>query len=214
MVNSGLRGHGRRQSECCIGNGGAFDVAAAHRLAATQHAPFCRQARTAIVSIATSASSGSGASAVGVFPAGGATARMTLPALLLRTDTASLLDPERAPVALAAIDDAVSAGATGILLEEGGLAAAAAAAAASGAGALYDAGLKLKAALRGRAALLLLDRLDVAAAVGADGVVLSPGGAHGYHHARIASGQGISQSCSCLLLWQSQAAWHTHARTP
>jgi hypothetical protein len=41
---------------------------------------------------------------------------------------------------------------------------------------LYEAAVKVKELLRERAALLLLDRLDIAAAVGAEGVVLSPTG--------------------------------------
>lgn len=44
------------------------------------------------------------------------------------------------------------------------------------AAALYEAAVKVKELLRERAALLLLDRLDIAAAVGAEGVVLSPTG--------------------------------------
>lgn len=46
-----------------------------------------------------------------------------------------------------------------------------------GAAGLYSAAVTLKGLLRGRAALLLLDRTDIATAVEADGVVLSPAGA-------------------------------------
>lgn len=65
----------------------------------------------------------------------------------------------------AEINDAITAGATAVLLDGSDNAAA-----------LYEAAVKVKELLRQRAALLLLDRLDIAAAVGAEGVVLSPTG--------------------------------------
>jgi hypothetical protein len=106
------------------------------------------------------------AAGVGIFPAGQRQARMELPALLVFLQAGALLDAELAPQLLDQINDAVTAGATAVVLDGSDSAAA-----------LYEAAVKLKELLRGRAALLLLDRLDIAAAVGAEGVVLSPTGA-------------------------------------
>lgn len=91
---------------------------------------------------------------------------MELPALLVFLQAGSLLDAELAPQLLDQVNDAVTAGATAVVLDGSDSAAA-----------LYEAAVKLKELLRERAALLLLDRLDIAAAVGAEGVVLSPTGA-------------------------------------
>ncbi len=68
-----------------------------------------------------------------------------------------------------AINAAVTAGATAIVLGD----------ARASAAALYEAAVKLKELLRDRAALLLVDRTDIATAVKAEGVLLSDAGAHG-----------------------------------
>lgn len=99
----------------------------------------------------------------GVFPAGQKQARVVLPALLLELSASELLD---SPSAAATVDQAVAAGATAVVLSEG----------SAGAAALYDAACKLKDLLRGRAALLLADRADIATAVAAEGVVLGEAG--------------------------------------
>jgi hypothetical protein len=114
-----------------------------------------------------SSSGGAAASAtggVGMFPAGQKQARMELPALLVTIQASSLLEAG-GEAAAAAVNDAVTAGATAVVLDGSDNAAA-----------LYEAAVKVKELLRERAALLLLDRLDIAAAVGAEGVVLSPTG--------------------------------------
>lgn len=90
---------------------------------------------------------------------------MDLPALLITLQAGSLLEPAQAEQLAEAINDAITAGATAVLLDGSDNAAA-----------LYEAAVKVKELLRERAALLLLDRLDIAAAVGAEGVVLSPTG--------------------------------------
>ncbi|KAF8065743.1 hypothetical protein HT031_002803 [Scenedesmus sp. PABB004] len=105
------------------------------------------------------------AGSVGVFPAGQRAARMELPALLVTVQAGLLLDTATAAPLLAAVNDAVTAGATAVVLDG-----------SESASALYDAAVKLKELLRERAPLLLLDRLDIASAVGAEGVVLSPAG--------------------------------------
>lgn len=90
---------------------------------------------------------------------------MELPALLVLVQAGVLLDPNSSEQLLEQINDAVTAGATAVVLDGGDNAAA-----------LYEAAVKLKELLRERAALLLLDRLDIAGAVGAEGVVLSSTG--------------------------------------
>jgi thiamine monophosphate synthase len=70
--------------------------------------------------------------------------------------------------ALNALSAAVKAGATGVVLSE--------AAPGAGSSRLYDAAVKLKELLSGRAALLVADRLDIAQAAEANGVLLSDTG--------------------------------------
>lgn len=106
-----------------------------------------------------------------MFPAGQKQARMDLPALLVTVQAGALLEAEQSEQLTAEINDAITAGATAVLLDGSDNAAA-----------LYEAAVKVKELLRQRAALLLLDRLDIAAAVGAEGVVLSPTGQ--YHVVR------------------------------
>jgi len=65
------------------------------------------------------------------------------------------------------ISAAVSAGATGVILTEGK---------AASSNIMYEAAVKLKAVLRDRAALLLVDRTDLAIAAEADGVLLTQQG--------------------------------------
>lgn len=62
---------------------------------------------------------------------------------------------------------AVRAGATGVLLSEGS---------GGGASALYEAAVKLKSLVSGRAVLLVVDRVDIAQAAEADGVMLTESG--------------------------------------
>lgn len=90
---------------------------------------------------------------------------MDLPALLVTIQAGALLESQQAEQVAADINDAITSGATAVLLDGSDNAAA-----------LYEAAVKVKELLRERAALLLLDRLDIAAAVGAEGVVLSPTG--------------------------------------
>jgi hypothetical protein len=107
------------------------------------------------------------AAGVGIFPAGGKQARVDLPALMVEADAAAF--EKNSEALLADVNAAVTAGATAVVLGVGS-------GGGGGAAALYEAAVALKALLRGRAALLLLDRTDIATAVEADGVVLSPAG--------------------------------------
>jgi thiamine monophosphate synthase/GTP-binding protein EngB required for normal cell division len=86
-------------------------------------------------------------------------ASVAVPALLVT------LGADKVDVSAAALEAAVAAGATAVLVSE----------AAGGAGQLYDAVCTVRAALRGRATLLVAERADIAAAAEADGVVLSRG---------------------------------------
>ncbi len=92
-------------------------------------------------------------------PAGG---RLALPALCLVTDR-KLCGEERLAGVVAA---AVAGGATMVQLREKDL----------GARELYDLGLRLRPLLAGRALFVVNDRLDVALALGADGVQLGAAG--------------------------------------
>ncbi|PRW59965.1 putative transmembrane GTPase FZO- chloroplastic isoform A [Chlorella sorokiniana] len=115
------------------------------------------------------AASGSGsgsAGGVGLFPAGKRQARVQLPALMLAVDAADVLDPKQQASALDDISAAVAGGATAVVLRQGG----------EGSGELYEAAVRLKELLRGRAALLVADRTDIVDVVGADGALLSPDG--------------------------------------
>lgn len=89
---------------------------------------------------------------------------MVLPALMLQVEASDVLE---SPTLNDALAKALTAGATGVLLAEGR---------GAGASALYEAAVKLKALLRGRAALLVFDRIDIAQAADADGVLLTPQG--------------------------------------
>ncbi|GAQ81535.1 Dynamin subfamily FZL [Klebsormidium nitens] len=69
------------------------------------------------------------------------------------------------------VDEACAGGATMVLLTEEGDAAG-----GGGGGALYEAACVLQRVIRGRAQLLIAERADIAAAAGADGVLLSAQG--------------------------------------
>jgi small GTP-binding protein len=96
-----------------------------------------------------------------LLPAGKRQIRVQLPALFLEVTAADV------EAQLADIRHAIAGGATAVVLCEspGG-----------GAAQLYEAAIALKEALRGRAMLLLLDRTDIADAVGAEGTLLSASG--------------------------------------
>lgn len=95
---------------------------------------------------------------------------MRLPGLVLRVTLESLQTEETKNTVLEEINTAVTGGATMIILEAGGDGG-------FGSAKLYDAGCMLKTMLRGRAELLVAERVDIAAASGADGVLLSDEGA-------------------------------------
>ena len=128
---------------------------------------------TALVTTARQSSqeAGSGASGgVGLFPAGKRQARVQLPALMLAVTAADVLDPAQAGGALEALSAAVAGGATAVVLAQG------ADGGGSGGAELYEAAVRLKELLRGRAVLLIADRTDIVDAAGADGALLTGAG--------------------------------------
>ena len=89
----------------------------------------------------------------------------------MQVDARDVLDD---PATLLAVGEAVSAGATAVVLREGGSSVSrTGGGGGGGATQLYEAACALREALRGRAALLLVDRTDVAMAAEADGVLLT-----------------------------------------
>eukprot|EP00271_Cylindrocystis_brebissonii_P003813 TRINITY_DN15057_c0_g1_i1.p1 TRINITY_DN15057_c0_g1~~TRINITY_DN15057_c0_g1_i1.p1 ORF type:complete len:1020 (+),score=205.09 TRINITY_DN15057_c0_g1_i1:210-3269(+) len=109
---------------------------------------------------------------LGTFRAGQKRAEVKVPSLLLTLscdEAGRALEGETQPL-LAALDSAVAGGATLVLLRNAGNGEG------QGAGQLFEVACSLKALLRGRAQLLVADRADIAAAAGADGVLLSDQG--------------------------------------
>ncbi|KAJ9519855.1 hypothetical protein QJQ45_014579 [Haematococcus lacustris] len=117
-----------------------------------------KREQQAHVAGATPASQG----AISLFPAGSRQAQVALPALFLQVDSQQVMD---SPEFCDAIVQSVSAGATGVVLNE--------APGTDASSSLYEATVKLKELLRGRAALLLVDRMDITQAAEADGVLLT-----------------------------------------
>ncbi|CAG9463676.1 unnamed protein product [Pedinophyceae sp. YPF-701] len=99
----------------------------------------------------------------GLFPAGRKQIKVELPSLALRVDAGRALSD---PAYCDAVSDAVRGGANLVLLFD-------ASGSAGGGRSLYQAAVKVKDLVRGRAPLLLLDRPDLASAAGADGVLLT-----------------------------------------
>ncbi len=110
---------------------------------------------------------------MGLFPGGFRRAEVRIPGLVLRVMAEGVQDGESCREFLESIvNAAVVGGVTMVILEAGGGDEQAAAGGAK----LYDAACTLKALLRGRAELLVAERVDIAAAAGANGVLLSDQG--------------------------------------
>jgi thiamine-phosphate pyrophosphorylase len=88
--------------------------------------------------------------------------RLRLPVLCFVASSANVKDGD----VIAAVTDAVDGGATMVMLREPGMAA----------GTLLELATRVKAATRGKALLVIHDRVDVAQTVGADGVQLAEDG--------------------------------------
>lgn len=108
-------------------------------------------------------------SAKSVFPGGLRRAEVRLPGLVLRVRLEEVQNKEEERVLLEGVSAAVAGGVTMVVLEAGGDGGI-------GGAKLYDAACALKAMLRGRAELLVAERVDIAAGAGADGVLLSDQG--------------------------------------
>jgi small GTP-binding protein len=95
------------------------------------------------------------------FPAGRCQGKVQLPALFITISASEVTSSIGSR-----IDGAIRGGATAIVLSDSG----------TGAGQLYEAAIRLKDIIRGRAALLVQDRTDVVDLSGADGALLSADG--------------------------------------
>ncbi|PNG99562.1 Thiamine-phosphate synthase, partial [Tetrabaena socialis] len=102
-------------------------------------------------------------SGLGLFPSGIQQARVQLPAVILQIEASQLVSDASA---IDLIGQALQGGCNMVVLWDS----------ASNASALYDAALRVQEVLRGRAALLLVDRTDIALAIGAQGVLLTDQG--------------------------------------
>lgn len=125
-------------------------------------------------------------SARGVFPGGFRRAEVRLPGLVLRVRVEEMQNEQKTAL-LEEVSAAVAGGVTMIILEAGGDGG-------SGGAKLYDAGCMLKALLRGRAELLIAERVDIAAASGADGVLLSDEGLSAVVARRMMQNSGLETS--------------------
>ncbi|CAI5481528.1 unnamed protein product, partial [Closterium sp. Yama58-4] len=177
------------------------------------------------VAATTSGGQGSaGSVAVGSFRAGQKRAEVRLPALLLTLTSAEVLRGG-AQGSAEAVDAAVAGGATMVVVGEEG---------AGGAGMeLFEAACAVKEVVRGRVPLLVAERADIAAAAGADGVLLSDNGAmraRGGGAMSVGGGRGdfngffyvaLYMECDCRELGRSTHTPHglcltcfTHAHMP
>ncbi|KAG6542178.1 hypothetical protein Mapa_016410 [Marchantia paleacea] len=104
----------------------------------------------------------------GVFPGGVRRAEVLIPGLVLRLQVVEVLEGKAFEGFLDALSAIVAEGLTMVIVESG--------VDGEGGARLYEAACLLKSVLRGRAELLVAERVDIAAAAGADGVVLSDEG--------------------------------------
>lgn len=135
----------------------------------TRHAPLrCYPSRTSRHSVAPTASAKQPAkpSKATVYPAGRKQAVFRTPACVIKVDSTDVLD--QLPQFEQILADALAGGATGVLLSDSP---------ASTGASLYEAASTLKELLRGRATLLVADRIDIVDAADADGVLLTSKGA-------------------------------------
>lgn len=113
-----------------------------------------------------------GSALKGIFPGGLRRAEVRLPGLAMMIRVGDVLGPG-AKEFLDMVDSAIAGGFTMVILESRG---GAGGDEGSGGARLYEAARLLKATLRGRAELLVAERVDIAAAAGASGVLLSDEG--------------------------------------
>ena len=124
-----------------------------------------KQSSARSLRLATTCSTASSVGATtSVFPAGRKQARVKLPACIWKCTAQQVIDQRDFEHDLSA---AIAGGVTGVLLSD---------ASGNDAAALYEAAIKLKGQLRGRAMLLIADRTDIVDAAEADGVIVSQKG--------------------------------------
>ncbi|XP_047316887.1 probable transmembrane GTPase FZO-like, chloroplastic [Impatiens glandulifera] len=112
-----------------------------------------------------------------LFPGGYKRPEIKVPGLVLKLSADELLKDK---TALDKVDEAVAKSSVGVVLLDGG---------DSSGGRLYEAACLLKSVIRDRAYLGIKERVDIAAAIGASGVVLSD--------------QGFYVCCFCFWLFDS-----------
>ncbi|GFR42465.1 hypothetical protein Agub_g3373, partial [Astrephomene gubernaculifera] len=122
-------------------------------------------------------SSVAAASGLGLFPSGAQQTRVQLPAVVLQVEASQVLSD---PAMTVVINQALQGGCNMLVLWDS----------QSNAAAMYDAALRIQDLLRGRAALLLVDRTDIALAIGAQGVLLTDQGVPTVVARRMLSGSG------------------------
>ncbi|GIL45252.1 hypothetical protein Vafri_2543 [Volvox africanus] len=139
--------------------------------------PELRSVGSSFICRAQPVSSTTTASGLGLFPSGMQQARVQLPAVALQVEASKVLsDANVADI----ISQALQGGCNMVVLWDSN----------SNAAAMYDAALRIQELLRGRASLLLVDRTDVALAVGAQGVLLTNQGVPTVVARRMLSGSG------------------------
>lgn len=120
-----------------------------------------------VVSSAANAKQPSKSAKATVYPAGRKQATFRTPACVIKVDSSEVL--EQLPHFEETLAEALAGGVTSVLLSDSPESTGAS---------LYEAASILKGFLRGRATLLVADRIDIVDAAEADGVLLTPKGAH------------------------------------
>ena len=120
-----------------------------------------------VVSSAANAKQPSKSAKATVYPAGRKQATFRTPACVIKVDSSEVL--EQLPQFEETLAQALAGGVTSVLLSDSP---------GSTGASLYEAASILKGFLRGRATLLVADRIDIVDAAEADGVLLTPKGAH------------------------------------
>ncbi|CAI5982086.1 unnamed protein product [Closterium sp. NIES-64] len=160
-----------------------------------------RRTNGGAVRVAATTSGGQGSAgsvAVGSFRAGQKRAEVRLPALLLTLTSAEVLRGG-AQGSAEAVDAAVAGGATMVVVGEEG---------AGGAGMeLFEAACAVKEVVRGRVPLLVAERADIAAAAGADGVLLSDNGRETDERSMTRSHGGMAWSHGGMAWSHGGMAW-------
>ena len=131
-----------------------------------------------------------------VYPAGRKQASIRLPAFVLKLDSGQVLG--QLPRLEETLTQAIAGGLNGVLLSDSP---------SSTGASLYEAASTLKELLRGRATLLVTDRIDIVDAADADGVLLTPRG----NYCSASTWHSLAaREQTCLLLFLEMALAQVH----